>query len=200
MYSPADIKALWNCPGLPDYKLAFLRFILLTPLRRQEGADILIENISTGASGYLEIMVRETKNGTDLRVPLTGEAAQIVIDQRGDRKTGNLFEVGCFKKLTKKIRDNSGVAEFAWHDTRRTFTSIAAELELASFDTIDAMLNHLSAEAKSGVRAHYNRSAGIPARARLLSRWENVVRHAAETGQWPAQTAADNVVQIGKRA
>lgn len=200
MYSSSDIRALWHCADLPAGKLAFLRFLLLTPLRRQEAADIKIENISTGASGYLEILIRETKNGEPMRIPLTGEAAQIVIDQKGDRKIGKLFNVGCFKKLTKKIRDKSGVAGFRWHDDRRTFTSIAVELELASFDVIDAMLNHLSAEAKSGVRAAYNKSAGIPARARLLSRWENVVRHAAETGQWPAQTTGDNVIQIGRRA
>lgn len=211
--SASDIRKLWVCADeLSPAQRDYLRFMLLTPLRRQECADLRISNIAR-KDGRMAITIPKTKNGESFTFPLVGSARAMVENAIAGRKgDGFIFALtrdgGTMKswsKFTDRIRAAKGVgddetlAPFSWHDIRRTFMTQCAELSLGDILTVDAMLNHLSAEMKDGVRQHYNLAALEGPFSRLLTRWCETVAVAVESGDWPDKYQdGGNVHQFSK--
>jgi integrase len=133
-----------------EWKDYFL-LLIATGLRRQEALDLCWDDVDLGG-GIL--IVRDTKNGQDHELPIplrTWEALKarkarydartkdkqigyVFSDEYGDRMTNPRYAVA-------NLKQRSGVASVNPHDLRRSFASIADELDLGKY-TVKRLLNH----------------------------------------------------------
>lgn len=131
---------------------ALLQFLLLTGLRRGEASRLQWSDVDLTARLFT---VRDTKNGTDHTLPLSDYALEILLERQRDAeledltpaqrryvfpgggRAGYLVEP---KKLIARVREASGVS-FTPHDLRRTFVSIAEELDIPAY-ALKRLLNH----------------------------------------------------------
>ena len=200
-----QVKALWEgAAALPEPRRDYLRLLLLLPLRRQELADTRRRDIHANGD-RLELVVasHRSKNRIEHRLPLVGEAREIVErllaapGEPADFLIG-LSEDGSpmnsWRRFEEAIERASGVA-FDYHDTRRTFATESGEHDLADFSLIDSSLNHAAATSKVGASRAYHHARHTNARANLMAAWAALVRHAVINGRWPREEPqADNVV------
>jgi len=193
VYTAAEVQALWRAADkLPGDKGDYLRFSLLVPMRRQEIADLTAAHVhKIGSRLEIRLGGDETKNSEPLIIPLAPAAREIIERLLSRKETGYLFRIArggvmtAWSKFATQIRKASGVKCFSFHHNRRLFTSVCAEQQAGDLTIIDLTLNHKSADARSGVRAHYMQSAMVGPRARLFARWEAILSHAAAAGDWP---------------
>ena len=177
--SVTDIPALWNCE---HPKRAFLRAMLLLPLRFGELASLRADNIKDGW-----IVLPKTKNGDPFALPLSAPAKEIMADAMAKAGSGLLFPgLSATSRITDQIRDASGVKHFQWHDLRRLFVSTLADHEIGDPDLLDGLLNHRGSETRGGIRAAYQQSQRRQAKLRVMEAWGRMVVTAARTGQWEA--------------
>ena len=120
-------QGLWTgAASLPTPKCDYLRLALLLPLRRQELADTRRGDIRVNGD-RMEIVIasHRSKNRNEHRVPLVGEARQIVerlLDVKGapDDFLIRLSEDGTpmnsWRRFAEAIERASGVS-FQFHDT-----------------------------------------------------------------------------------
>jgi integrase len=209
VYSAPEVQALWDSgEALDEPRGEFLRFMLLSPLRRQEASGLRTGDFDA-ARGVVVIDGAQTKNGDTFALPLAPSAREIV-ERRASGKqcsfsrNAPLFPLqpngkamASWKRYAEAIRRASGVADFNFHDLRRTFMSTMAEHDAASIDVLDALLNHRQSATRAGMRAPYLHARLVPQKAAAMAEWEKIVAHAVAHGQWPVPSPpADNVVSL----
>jgi integrase len=200
-----EVRALWaGAEILPPPKRDYLRLALLLPLRRQELADTRRGDIhANGDRAEIVIASHRSKNRNEHRLPLVGEARQIVerlLDVKGapDDFLIRLSEDGTpmnsWRRFAEAIGRVSGVS-FQFHDTRRLFASESGEHDLADFTLIDAALNHSQASSKTGAARAYHHARHASARVTLMTAWASLIGHAVAHGRWPRDVPqASNVI------
>ena len=177
---------------------------MLLPLRRQELADTRRGDIyANGDRVEIVIASHRSKNRNEHRLPLVGEARQIVerlLDAKGAshdfliRLSEDGRPMNSWRRFAEGIERASGVS-FQFHDTRRLFASESGEHDLADFTLIDAALNHSQASSKTGAARAYHHARHASARATLMTAWASLVLHAAAHGRWPRDVPqASNVI------
>ncbi|MBX3097898.1 MAG: tyrosine-type recombinase/integrase, partial [Fimbriimonadaceae bacterium] len=125
----------------------FIEWLLHTGLRRSEGALLKWTDIDL-ASDTLTIC--DTKNGSDHTLPLTTSMREI-LNRRRDATPDSVFVFAATRGSGKRsyreprgiltaIRASTGIA-FSCHDLRRTFISIANQLDV-SYPTMKRLVNH----------------------------------------------------------
>lgn len=147
---PYELKAWWEAGD----KLAnethrdYVRFVLLTGLRREEAAAKLKwENIDFVSKTFT---VPDTKNHKDLTLPLTDYLLAMLEDRRATRindyvfpsphsKSGHLEEP---RAAYEPIEELCGIKSTI-HDLRRTFATIAESLDIPHY-SVKALVNHKS--------------------------------------------------------
>lgn len=124
----------------------YLKFLILTGLRREEAARLEWKNVSL-AGGYFTIP--STKNHEPHTLPLSDYLQEILERRRdgagekdiyvfpGDGKSGHLVEP---RKQIAKVVKHSDV-QFTLHDLRRTFVTIAEGLDIPAY-ALKRLLNH----------------------------------------------------------
>ena len=122
----------------------YLRFLVLTGLRREEAARLRWADVSL-AGGYFTIPV--TKNHEPHTLPLSDYLRAMLERRRdeasnayvfpGEGKAGHLVEP---RKQMAKVTKASGIA-FTLHDLRRTFVTIAEGLDIPAY-ALKRLLNH----------------------------------------------------------
>lgn len=137
--------------GLADVVKGYLQFLVLTGLRRSEGARLRWEDVDLKGRTFT---VRDPKNHEDHTLPLSDyliellEALPRVNDYvfPGPGKAGHLVEP---KKQLRKVIATSGVA-FTLHDLRRTFITIAESIDIPAY-ALKRLLNHkMSGDVTAG--------------------------------------------------
>jgi len=121
-------------------------FLLFTGLRLTEGAALTWADVDDDNSA---IILPDPKNRRETTLPLSDEAAAVLA--RRDRGCAQVFpgRSSEYLKDTRGVRNRIAAetgAVFTNHDLRRTFATIAAELDINSY-TLKALLNHAVSNA-----------------------------------------------------
>lgn len=188
-HSACEVKALWNTTGLSPVQLRLLRASLLVPLRLGELTELTLDEVDI-AGGRLNLSGKRTKNGDPFSIPLPDDAKDLFVcpDPENDNRifplngTGKKFQSG--HSLTKRIRNGSGVVKFNFHNQRRTFSTVLADLGIGDENVADALLNHRQSSTRSGVKAAYNHSKQWPQKVYMMAAWAEILHHAVTHGEW----------------
>lgn len=146
---PAWFAAVQNLreepAGIPQTVGDYLMLLILTGLRRTEGASLLWEQVDLKAR---TLKVLDTKNGDDHSLPLSDYLFDLLSRRAEDRRDSRYVFPGetptDFLKEPRyqlaRVIDQSGVT-FALHDLRRTFSTVAESLDLSHY-ALKRLLNH----------------------------------------------------------
>jgi integrase len=194
------LRSVWRAleneaPSLRD----LMRFLLLTPLRRNEAANLRWSEVDL-RRGWIQIERMRMKNGESHELPLSGPALEILMSRARGAETPNGHDlvfptpvsgvrVQNWTQLTNRVRRAIGHdavpkdRQFRWHDVRRSFvTALAEEFDEA---VLDAMLAH----RRKGVAGVYQKQKYVNRRPAIMARWAALMTH-----EEPA--SAPNVVPL----
>ncbi|GAA0200811.1 tyrosine-type recombinase/integrase [Kangiella japonica] len=121
----------------------YLRFVLMTGLRRREASNLEWSNVDFKGR---TITIEQTKNRQTHILPITDYVYQLLEKRYQNRSNDFVFEgrggvsLQEPKKAVERIRALSDLY-FTIHDLRRTFISVAESLELSPY-AIKRMVNH----------------------------------------------------------
>jgi integrase len=127
----------------------YLRLLLLTGLRRSEGARLTWQDIDLVGR---TLTVQDTKNRRPHTLHLSDYLLALLTRRRKDAAPGAVYVFpatignGCLvepRKSMDKVTEASGV-EFTPHDLRRTFATVAESLDLSAY-ALKMLLNHKTA-------------------------------------------------------
>jgi len=154
---PAWYKAVEASMNLIPSNVLLL--LLFTGLRsKSEGFGLMWTDVDLEGK---VMNFRDTKNGTDLELPITSKVAELLERMKSLRQNKFVFPSPVSHKLPDgkivtghvkdvldeltKINEVAGV-EITPHDLRRTFTTIAESLDISPY-TIKALVNHSEKKA-----------------------------------------------------
>ena len=173
-----------------------VRFLLLTPLRREEAAGLRWSEVSLD-EGRIRISAERMKNRTVHELPLSEPALDILRSRKVNggeivfaTAEGTVF--ASWSRLLRRIRQRIGQANaaksevFGFHDVRRSFVSTLAERGL-DVDLLDQCLSH----TRKGVLGVYQRASRMNDRAAALRLWASLLLDEVEP---------NNVVRLPRRA
>ena len=152
---------------------AFVRLLMLTGQRRSEINHLEWTELQ---SDRIEIGGHRSKNGKPITTPLTDEANAVLAALPRNNgiyvfsTTGGHRPIGNFSRIKDKLIDKSGVADWTYHDFRR---SMATELEVkgASRHDLMCLLNHTD----NTVTGIYDRSDHQQQKLKFLSLWAQLM-------------------------
>jgi integrase len=123
----------------------YMLFLLLTGLRRNEGAKLLWEHVDFNDKTF---HIPDTKNNEPLTLPFS-DLVETILKYRlrfktneyvfSTRRTGYIANSD---RALKYLRESSGVT-FTFHDLRRTFITVAESLDISAY-AIKSLVNHKS--------------------------------------------------------
>lgn len=188
--SDDELVAVWRASAALNPKpRAFVRLLILTAAREMEVADIAIGEVDRDA-GQWRLPAERAKNGRALTLPLgplaLAELAAVWPNQ-APPSYRRLLGVRHFSRLKNTIDKASGVADWRWHDLRRTARTGMTRLGVAR-DHAEAALNHVS--HRSALEQTYDRHEYSAEILAASLRWQEhvaamAVRPAAEVIQLP---------------
>lgn len=191
--SDDEIRALWHVAELelPPWGPG-LKLLLLTGTRREEVFNANRGEFNFKAKEWI-IPEDRTKNGSPHLVPLSSAAVAVVKSLPGVEGSPKLFPTRTvarqadagpsgYSKAVARIR-NALDAELGrkaphWvlHDLRRTVATGLQRLKVRE-EVVDAILNHVSGSARSGIRRVYHLHDFKVEKRRALDAW---ARHLAK--------------------
>ena len=176
-YSPDDLRALWNADGLKQQYQRYLRFMITTPLRAAEGAELTWGQIDASRA-EISLSSDETKNAEHFIIPLSPTAISVIEADHPthDRlvfplsaRTGE--KMTSWSHFNRCVRAASGIDSFILHDLRRTFSTLMAENTDVSETIIDSLLNHKQSATRGGVIRHYQQAKHLETRRDVMQEW-----------------------------
>jgi integrase len=184
-----EIKAIWNAAENEPQR-DMIRFMLLTPLRRNEAAGLRWSEVDL-QRGRIRIEASRMKKREAHELPLSPPALAILESRKPSATNDIVFpssvgkQHGSLMFLTRRLRKIIGqgsaarAQRFTWHDVRRAFVSHLAEQGF-DIDLLDQCLGH----KRGGVLAIYQRASRMGERARALEAWSGLIAGEVEqTGQ-----------------
>lgn len=191
VYSAPEIKALLDAAAeLPPERGRFLRSAVLLPLRIGELLALRWSNVDI-ENGRIVLEGKITKNGDPFMIPLPQPMRDLLalVDARKD--TDLVFQLGKGNKpfqgrtkLVQQIRETSGVSDFNFHDLRRTFMTVLADLGVGDPSVADALLNHRQSQTRSGVKAAYLHAGLWRQKVHMMDAWARLVDIAEKHSTW----------------
>jgi len=193
-----ELVAVWNASGVAsgrnintgaDNKIeddelglygAIVRLLILTGQRRSEVAGMPRGELDIEGKTWTIAGVR-TKNGEPHVVPLASQAVGVIEKVPAVKDSSFVFTINgetSFANWTarKKALDTaSGVTDWTLHDLRRTFVTGLHEKLGIEPHIVEAIVNHMSGEAKAGVAGVYNKAAYLERRRLALQAWADHV-------------------------
>jgi integrase len=182
-----ELHAVWAAvESEPAVVRDLIRFLLLTPLRRDEAAGLVWSEVDLSRR-WIKIGADRMKNAEAHELPLAPEALEILV-RRHDVCDPNpealVFPSGKGKpydgwnRLLTRIRKAIGQggmkreARFSPHDTRRAFSTHLAE----RFDEnlLDLMIAHKPA-SRRGSGAAYQKAKRLNERPTVISAWSALI-------------------------
>ncbi|MBB5761404.1 integrase [Methylorubrum rhodesianum] len=191
-----ELVAVWHGCGKDDYG-RIVRLLILTGQRREEvGAMRWSELDLTTGKALWRLPASRTKNNLPHDVPLSEAAVAILQDAPRREVSGTagaeerdlIFGEGkgafqgwsnAKSSLDARIR----IAPWRLHDLRRTMVTGISELGIAPH-VVEALVNHISGAAKSGVAGVYNRATYATEKRAALNIWAEHVQKIARELMW----------------
>lgn len=176
-----ELRALWAiCDEIGEPHGSFVRLLVLTAQRRNEVAGMRWSEIDLN-KGAWEIPSERSKNKLAHVVPLPPQALDII---RGLRRfhgsdfvitTTGSVAINGHSKIKRLIDEKTGAAKpWTYHDLRRSAVTGMAKIGVLPH-VIEAVINHVSGSAKSGVAGIYNVWSYYPEKSAALARWADYV-------------------------
>ena len=125
--SMEQLPIVWEA-ALPDHWGSWLRFALLTGMRKSETQRAFVQGD--------ELVVENTKNHSNLRLPMTDAIEACFFDYS---------QISCFKPLTKHLFAETEIRATP-HDLRRTFANVA-RIAGVQQNTLSWLMNHRSSRS-----------------------------------------------------
>lgn len=180
-YTAEQLKRLWHSESLKTEYLRYLRFMITTPLRADEGATLTWTQIIRSQS-EIRLSHTETKNAAHFVMPVTPLAFEVLGQSKAPQQL-RVFQLTrihdakmqSWTHFNKKVRTSSGVEGFTLHDLRRTFSTLMAEHSDVSLDVIDGLLNHKQSETRGGVIKHYQHAKLLDKRREAMQTWARLL-------------------------
>ena len=176
-FSVDELRALWNAEMLKPQYLRYLRFMITTPVRAGEGAELSWDQVDASRA-EIRLASADTKNSEHFIMPLSPIAISTINseNQFHDRlvfplSSINGAEMKSWSHFNKSVRDSSGVGNFILHDLRRTFSTLMAENTDVAESIIDSLLNHKQSATRGGVIRHYQQAKHLEKRRAVMKQW-----------------------------
>jgi len=143
---PNDLPTWWNgtqalvdgFKGDGETARDYLRFVLMTGLRRREAAGLKWSDVDFRNKCFV---VTDTKNTDALELPLAPYLLDMLVRRYQNRNGERVFPtIGETQSLVMFVREASGVF-FTVHDLRRSYVTYAESLDIGAF-SLKALLNH----------------------------------------------------------
>lgn len=175
-YTVEQLGLLWHIEGInPEYR-RYLRFMITTPLRAIEGANLIWSQIDHDAA-QIKLEAIDVKNNEYFVMPLNHLALSI-IGEAAAEQTSLVFPLSKANKPMKswsyfntKIREATGIENFILHDLRRTFSTLMSEHTEISETLIDGLLNRKQSATRGGVIRHYQHAKNLEKRRQVMKQW-----------------------------
>ncbi|MET4275162.1 integrase [Bradyrhizobium sp. F1.2.2] len=185
-----ELRWFWAaCDHLGAYG-SICKLLLLTGCRREEIARMNVEELNTG-NAMLSLPGERTKNHLPHLVPLPALAQEIIesvprVSNYYVFSTTGQTPMSGFSKYKKRLDElmliearkergtNVTIPKWKLHDLRRTVSTGMNGIGILPH-VVEAALNHISGEAKSGVAGTYNLEQYLPERVAAYERWATYV-------------------------
>lgn len=176
-----EIKAIWAACKQMGYPWGpIFQLLLLTGARLREVSQASWNEISI-TDGTLDLPASRTKNKRSHQIQLSDQAHNII--QTLPRVEGQtlLFTtngttaVSGFSKVKKRLDTISGVADWRFHDLRRSFATHSTERLGISPVIADKILNHATGQVR-GVAAIYQHGEYLEERRAALQKWGTFIQ------------------------
>jgi len=176
-FTPEQLGALWNAEGLKPTYQRYLRFMITSPLRASEAAELTWKQVNNERA-ELRFWHGDTKNSEHFVMPLSSIAKQVIWEAK--QVQGELVfplssienaQMSSWSYFNKCVRKASLVEDFILHDLRRTFSTLMAEQSDVSESLIDSLLNHKQSATRGGVIRHYQQSKNLEKRRDVMAQW-----------------------------
>jgi len=141
-----QLKAWWNASDSLKNSTTrdLLRFLLLTGMRRNEGAKLEWSDVDLSSG---TVTLKDTKGGRPLVFPMGQWLKDMMIARQDAADTDFVFPSPVTKEPMMDIRsaiekmELNGSAHFTPHDLRRTFITTASSLDISTY-AVKALVNH----------------------------------------------------------
>ena len=181
----AELAEIWRACGDDDLG-RIVRLLILTGQRRGEIADLQWAEINTAAA-QIELPPPRTKNGLPHLVPISDEAAAMLVTAPRWQDREHVFGEGprrgfqgwskakaeldkAIGEARKKAGNMESMPHWTIHDIRRSFVTHMGERGFAEPHVIEAIVNHVSG-VKGGVAGVYNKAQYLDERRKALKAW-----------------------------
>jgi integrase len=189
-----ELAQVWRASAIVNPTFgAMLRLLILTGARRSEISDLSWQEIDF-ARGVIELPGSRTKNSLPHVIPLAPAAVAILASVPRMSTSGVFIGFRSWSHAKIKLDDMLGLAPWTVHDIRRSVSTGLREHLAADGHVVELILNHVSG-SRAGVAGTYDRSQRLGERRELLTKWSELVLHAA--GE-PAPAGAENVVALAR--
>ena len=180
-FSPDELRRLWHADGLRPQYQRYLRFMITTPLRADEGAELRWDQVILDHD-EIRLTANDTKNAEYFVMPLTQLSKNLLTPTKPATGT-KVFQLSriadgkmtSWSHFANAVRKASGVDKFALHDLRRTFSTLMAEHTDVPMDIIDGLLNHKQSATRGGVIKHYQQAKLLGKRREAMQSWERLL-------------------------
>ena len=171
-----EIKNIWAACDQMGYPWGpIFQLLMLTGARLREVSQVSWSEVSI-ADGTLDLPASRTKNKRPHQIQMSDQAQKII--QTLPRVEGQtlLFTtngttaVSGFSKVKKRLDIISGVADWRFHDLRRSYATHITERLGISPVIADKILNHVTGQVR-GVAAIYQHGEYLEERRIALQRW-----------------------------
>lgn len=193
-----ELRLLWQATEGPGEYRAIVRLLLLTGQRREEVAGMRWSELDLDAALW-SLPKERTKNGLRHDVPLSDAALTILRaipcrpgrdllfgegkgsfsawSQSKSRLDARIARLRTEARLGRPLSDDEApdpdqdaLPDWRIHDLRRTVVTGMNELRILPH-VVEAVVNHVSGEAKRGVAGRYNHAQYNPEKRQALDRW-----------------------------
>lgn len=182
-YDAEVLNKLWN-PEQPlkEVYLRYLRFLITTPLRAKEAAELKVGQVSLSRL-EISLSAADTKNNEAFVMPLSELAKQQLLIKK-HTEAQRVFQLSSkpgqpmksWSHFNASVRKATGVQNFNLHDLRRTFATLIAEHSEFGEGLIDGLLNHKQSATRSGVIRHYQMAKHVERRREVMDWWDKFLK------------------------
>ena len=176
-FSPEQLAVLWNAEGLKPTYQRYLRFMITSPLRAGEAANLTWDEVDLDRN-ELRLSSKDTKNSEHFVMPLSAITKQVIWEAEHVQSelvfplsSVDSAQMSSWSYFNKCVRKASGIESFILHDLRRTFSTLMAEHSDVSESLIDSLLNHKQSATRGGVIRHYQQSKNLEKRRDVMAQW-----------------------------
>lgn len=186
VYSPDELKLIWNAFSIQSEPVRSLLFILTLCAQRKGETRSMKWNDIDFKNRVWTIPARQTKAKREQVVPLSEQAFNILIELQKDagnseyvfpNRTHDDKPIEWLQKASDRVKklavdDDKGinVADFRIHDLRRTGATYMAELG-TDRTVLGKVLNHKELSGDNQVTAIYDRHDYLDSKRMALQKW-----------------------------